>query len=96
MVVNVEFVDKVTLRQAYLGAVGWVASANIITLIIHISSRPLSLPTIVVQDSYSGINLQSSDVDLSLVLPFYIKLQFKSWLFPSFTVDLYIYSVNKQ
>jgi len=78
MVVNVEFVDKVTLRQAYLGAVGWVASANIITLIIHISSRPLSLPTIVVQDSYSGINLQSSDVDLSLVLPFYIKLQFKS------------------
>ena len=68
MVVNVEFVDKVTLRQAYLGAVGWIASANIITLIIHISSCPPSPPTVIMQDSHNGINLQRSAADLSLVL----------------------------
>ena len=78
MVVNVEFVNKVTLRQAYLGAVGWAASANIITLIIHISFCPLSLPTVIMQDSYSGINSQHSDVDLGLVLRFNIKLHFQS------------------
>jgi len=95
MLVNVEFVDKVTLRQAYLGAVSWAASANIITLIIHIPSCSLSLPTVIMQDSYSGINLQRSDVDLRLVFRFNIKLHFQSWIFPAFTVDFYIYSVNK-
>jgi len=30
------------------------------------------------QDSYSEINLQRSDVDLSLTLRFHIKLHFKS------------------
>jgi hypothetical protein len=76
--INVEFVDKVTFRPAYLRAVGWVASANIITLIIHISSSPLRFLPVVMQDSYSGIILQSNAEDLSVTLLFTFKPHFKS------------------
>jgi hypothetical protein len=99
MIVSVEFVDKVTLRQAYLGAVGWVASTNIITLIIHISSRlppPPPLPPGRVPGGGSAISLQRSAAELSLALRCNVKLHFKSWIFPSLTVDLCMYSVNKQ
>jgi hypothetical protein len=99
MIVNVEFVDKVTLRQAYLGAVGWVTSTNIITLIIHKSSS-LPLPTHSSYHHHAELlqwnQLTTQCCGTQFVVRFNMKLHFKSWIFPSLTVDLYMCSVNKQ